>query len=148
MSRCGVSLPLLLSVVIPATAIAQLQPGDSLAVVQAVARYHAALESGDTVVIKGMLAPGAVVLKRGEATRLQGEVLQAEIRWARAVNRRPTQVSARVLGWGAYVYSAALVEAKANPAALQGTEVESVVLSRLGRTWFIELVHSSLGSSN
>jgi hypothetical protein len=141
-------LPLLLCTAMTTPVTAQLHPEDSLAVIQTVARFHAALESGDTLALRGLLAPGAVVLKRGEATRLQGDALQAEIRWARAITRGPTQVVARVLGWGAFVYSAARVEAKANPAAIQGTEVESVVLSRLGRTWFIELVHSSLGSSN
>ncbi len=140
-------LPLLLCATIAGPVTAQLRPADSLAVVQTVARFHAALESGDTLVLRGLLAPAAVVLKRGEASRLQGEGLQAEIRWARAITRRTTQVTARVLGWAAYVYTAAQVEAKANPAALQGTEVESVVLSRLGQTWFIELVHSSLGSN-
>lgn|GEM_PF-3670031 len=142
------ALPVLLCVTIAAPVAAQLRPADSLAVVQTVARFHAALESGDTLALRGLLAPGAVVLKRGEASRLQGDALQAEIRWARAITRRPIQVTVRVLGWAAFVYSAAQVEASANPAAIQGTEVESVVLSRLGQTWFIDLVHSSLGSRN
>ncbi|NOT08407.1 MAG: hypothetical protein HOP28_09400 [Gemmatimonadales bacterium] len=141
-------LPLLLCAAITARASAQLHPEDSLAVVQTVTRFHAALEVGDTTVLRGMLAPGAVILKRGEVTPLRGDGLQAEIRWARAVKRGPAQITARVLGWGAFVYSSASVEAKANPALIQGTEVESVVLSRLGRTWFIELIHTSLGSTN
>lgn len=140
------SLSLVLCVAITAPASAQLHPEDSVAVVEAVARFHAALEAGDTLVLRGLLAPGAVVIKRGEVTPLKGEGLQAEIRWARAITRGPARISARVMGWGAYVYSAARVEARANPGLIHGTEVESVVLSRLGRGWFIELIHSSLGS--
>ncbi len=133
-------LSLVLCVAITAPASAQLHPEDSLAVVQTVARFR------DTTALFGMLARGAVILKRGEATPLSGEGLQAEIRWARATTRGPAKVTARVFGWGAYVYSSTTVEAKANADLIRGIEVESVVLSRLGRTWFIELIHSSLGS--
>lgn len=141
-------VPLAFAIGMAGPVSAQLHPGDSVAVIETVRRFHAALEAGDTAALLGMLAPGAVVLKRGETAPLRGPTLEAEIRWTRAMARTIVGRTARVLGWGAYVYTTAKVEAKANPTLIQGTEVESIVLSRLGRTWFIELIHSSLGSAN
>jgi hypothetical protein len=124
---------------------AQLRIGDSAAVVSTVRRFHAALDAGDTVALRGLLAPGARVVTRGEVRQLGGEALDSEIRWERAINRDSTQLSVRVLGWAAYVLASAKVSAKANPALISGVEVRSYVLSRLGEAWFIELIHGSVG---
>lgn len=125
---------------------AQLRTGDSLAVTSLVRRYHAALEAGDTTALKSMLFPGARVLERGSVRRLEGETLRGQIRVAQAMSRTKTMMAARVLGWAAYVYSSSDVEARSRPDLFSGYEVESVVLSRLGDTWFIELVHTSNGN--
>ena len=117
-----------------------------MAVIRTVQRFHAALEAGDSGAVRGMLAPGAVVLERGEIERLAGAKLAGQVRIARAMNRTSLQMTARTLGWAAYVYSTARVEARGRPDLINGTEVESAVLSRLGDTWFIEMVHTSFGS--
>ena len=139
-------LPLIVSLCLVTPAAAQLRAGDSLAVTAVVRRYHAALEAGDTAAAKSMLAPGARVLERGSVRRLEGETLRGQIRVAQAMSRTKTAMAARVLGWAAYVYSTSDVEARSRPDLFSGVEVESVVLSRLGDTWFIEIVHTSNGN--
>ena len=139
-------LSLLSSAVLVASAGAQLRPADSVAVIKAVEQFHAAMEAWDTVSLKGMLAPGAVVLSRGGSRSLRGEGMEPAIRWERAVKRATVERTAQVRGHAAYVYAVSRIESRAAGGAIQGNEAESVVLSRLGNVWFIEVFHTSVGS--
>ena len=147
-ARIGAAALLGLAAVAAATpAAAQLHPEDSSAVIAAVHRYHAALAATDSVALRGMLMGRAVLVRRGTVEPLRGEVLASEARWARAVERTITSIEARTFSQGAVVYLTSTIKARANPALLNGTEAISVVFSRLGRTWFIELIHTSLGQT-
>ena len=144
--RLLLALPLLLTLATPAAA--QLRTGDSVAVIRTVERWHAALEARDTVALRGMLAPGAVLVSRGRSRPFPGEALAGEIRWERAISRTIVSRTARVLGIAAYVNTVSKMEARANPAAISGNDAETIVLSRLGNVWFIEMVHSSVGQDD
>jgi hypothetical protein len=139
-------LLLLSSAFVVGPAGAQLRPADSAAVIKAVEQFHAALEAWDTIQVKGMLAPGAVVLSRGGSRLLRGEGLEPTIRWERAVKRVTVERTAQVRGYAAYVNTVSRIESRAAGGAIQGNEAETIVLSRLGNVWFIEVFHSSVGS--
>ena len=137
-----------LASIMSSRASAQLGQGDSLAVATVINRYHAALVQGDRTELRRVLAPGALVFERGTVRRLEGETLNGEIRVGQAMTRNAEGIAYRGLGLGvAMAYSIAEIAARANPALFHGQEVESVVLSRQGRTWFIESISRSTRES-
>lgn len=140
--------PLLLLATLSAPAHGQLNLGDDRTVTQIVERYHAALAAGDTTAVKGMLAPGATRIQRGEVVKIDMPIILGEVRWERAITRDSIQRKSRVMGWSAVVISTSKVASRGNPALLSGTEAESIVLSKFVKTWFIEVIHTSLGSTN
>lgn len=105
--------------------------------------YHALLEAGDSVTLRSVVSRAAMVIFRGDAVPLGGEGLATSIRWDRAIARDSIRMTARVVGNGAYVYMVCHMTARAAP--IQGTEVESVFLSRIGSAWMIRLVHRTVG---
>lgn len=141
-------LALLTPLLVATPAAAQLNLGDTKAVTDLVAKYHAALEAGDTTAVKAMLAPGAIVISRGEVHTFGMAQILGNVRWERAIKRDSVQRTARVTSWSAYVITMSKIASRSNPELLSGTEAESIVLTRLMQTWFIEVVHTSLGSSN
>jgi hypothetical protein len=130
-----------------AAASAQTRSADSLAVVQVVVRFHEALAAGDTATLRGMLAPGAVLLSRGTLSVLSTDRLAAEIRWARAINRKAMPVLVRINGSAAFAIHGAQIEARAAADLINGTEIELIVLGRAATGWLIEAIHHSTGSS-
>lgn len=134
---------------LPATSAAQLRAGDSLAVVRTLERFHAALRADDTVAVRGMLGPGAVILDGGKIRRMrddQSEYLAALGRWERALAKQPGPIGVQVLGVTAWALSITMVSAAGAPALIQGQISELAVLTRLGDTWFVNAIMWSTAS--
>jgi hypothetical protein len=130
-------------------AAAQFRPGDSLAVVRTVERFHAALRADDTVAVRGMLGPGAVILDQGKIVRMseeQSKYLAFLGRWGRAITRKPGPINVHVLGVTAWAYSITGISAVAAPDAIRGQVSELMVLTRLGDSWFINAIMWSTAS--
>lgn len=79
----------------------QTAPADSAAVVEAVERYHAALESGDTATAMALLASDAVILESGgieSRAEYLSHHLSADMEFAKAVPRERGEIRVRVHG--------------------------------------------------
>jgi hypothetical protein len=139
---------LLLSVVLAVPVAAQGRSDDSLAVISTVQRYYVALERGDTVTVNGLLSPKFIFIQRAEIRALaamQGEDgIVGLVRWHQQTARGPRTLHARLSPQMAYVWTSADFSSTSRPDLFKGTEVELLVLTRLGQTWLIEAVHGSL----
>lgn len=140
--------PLLLSVLLASPAAAQGRSDDSLVVITTVQRYYGALERGDTATVSGLLSPKFIFIQRAEIRDLaamQGEDgIVGLVRWHQQTARGPRTLHARLSPSMAYVWTSADFSSKSRPDLFKGTEVELLVLTRLGQTWVIEAVHGSL----
>lgn len=127
----------------PAVAHAQT---DSARAVDAVARFHAALASGDSTGALAMLAPDAIVLEAGSMeTRSEYHThhLGADIEFARAVPSMRTVRQVTVKGDVAWVVSTSETKGTFKERAVNSTGAELVVLTKRGARWMISSIHWS-----
>lgn len=121
-------------------------PGDSTAVAAVVARYHRALEEGDSVTALSLLAPDAMVLESGGVeTRAEYRAhhLSGDIEFARAVQGTRSPLHVTVLGDAAWVRSTSVTEGQYRGRAINSAGAELMVLSRERDGWRIRAIHWS-----
>jgi ketosteroid isomerase-like protein len=119
---------------------------DSSEVVAAVAKFHAALASGDSSGALALLASDAVVLESGGVeTRADygAHHLKADIDFARAVPSTRTVTRVTVQGDAAWVVSTSLTQGEMNGRAINSVGAELTVLRRTPAGWRISAIHWS-----
>jgi ketosteroid isomerase-like protein len=122
------------------------QQRDSSAVVQAVAAFHAALESGDSLAALALLAPDARILESGgteTVAEYRAHHLPADIAFARAVRSVRETLQVTVSGDMAWVASRSTAEGTMNGRAVNSAGAELVVLTRAPDRWRIAAIHWS-----
>lgn len=122
-------------------------PGDSIDVATTVARFHAALASGDSLAALALLAEDVVILESGSLESrgdYRAHHLGADIAFARAVpsRRGPTQVTVR--GDVAWASGTSTSEGEYRGRPVNSTGAELMVLVReAGGAWKIRAIHWS-----
>jgi ketosteroid isomerase-like protein len=119
---------------------------DSSDVVGAVARFHTALATGDSLGALALLAPDALVVESGTVeTRAQyrADHLAADISYARAVTSTYTVVSLTVQGVAAWVTSTSVSQGQSGGRQVSGAGAELMVLRKGSAGWQIAAVHWS-----
>lgn len=125
---------------------APIQPSDSANVVQVVARFHAALASGDSAAALGLLDRDAIILESGAAeTReeYRSHHLAADIEFARAVKSKQSVVRVRLSGNAAWVASTSATKGQFADRPIDSDGAELVVLRKVEGRWRIAAIHWS-----
>lgn len=119
---------------------------DSAAVVDAVARYHAALAGGDSATALQLLASDAVILESGGAEsrdEYRAHHLPADIAFAAAVRAQRTVTRVVVRGDMAWVASTSTSQGAFRGRTINSVGAELMVLSRTTDGWRISAIHWS-----
>lgn len=119
---------------------------DSAAVAATVAKYHAALASGDSAAALAPLADDAVILESGGIeTRAdyRAHHLPADINFAKAVPSQRGAVMVKVRGDVAWASSTSITQGEANGRQVNSAGAELMVLVRTGMEWKIAAIHWS-----
>lgn len=119
---------------------------DSLAVVQAVDAYHAALAAGDSAAVAGLLTSDAVILEAGGVeTRTQylGGHLRGDIAFAAAVPRERGPIAVYLRGDVAWATSTSVTSGEYRGRAVNSVSAELMVLVRTTAGWRIAAIHWS-----
>lgn len=120
--------------------------GDSVAVADAVHRFHAALEAGDTAAALGVLAPDVRVLESGGLETLEeyrSHHLPGDMAFAAAVARDAGPLSVTVAGDAAWVVSTSRTSGTFRDRQIDSMGVELMVLTRETDGWRIRAIHWS-----
>jgi ketosteroid isomerase-like protein len=128
--------------VAPARSAAQ----DSAEVAGTVARFHQALETGDSAAVLALLAPDAVILESGgveDVGKYRGHHLPADIEFARAVQSTRTPVQIRVQGDVAWASGTSVSQGQFRGRAVNSAGAELMVLARTADGWRITAIHWS-----
>jgi len=142
-------VPCLLGLILLAAPLgAQSGANDSLAVIETVQRYYAALRVGDTAMVARLLSPKFIFIQRGEVRNLAGmrgeDGIDGLLRWHQQTLRSPGTAHAGITPAMAYAWTTTEFSAKSRPDLFKGVEVELFVLTRRREAWMIEAVHTSL----
>ena len=124
----------------------QATAADSLAVVQVLERFHAALRAGDSTGALRLLAPDAVIVETGGIESLaeyRSHHLPADIGFAKANERKPGPVSVRVVGSVAWAWSTSETAGTAQGQPVTSLGAELAVLTRSADGWRIQSIHWS-----
>ena len=120
---------------------------DSAAVVGVVARFHGALEAGDSTTALTLLAADVLVLESGGVeTReeYRGHHLPGDIGYARAVPSTRTVRQVKIQGMTAWVSSTSVSQGTYNGRAINSMGAELAILTRGGDGhWRIAAIHWS-----
>ncbi|HEY7768097.1 nuclear transport factor 2 family protein [Longimicrobium sp.] len=119
---------------------------DSAEVTAAVARFHHALEMGDSAAVLALLAPDAVILESGGVEYVpeyRGHHLPADIEFARAVQSTRTPVQIRVEGDVAWASATSVAQGQFRGRAVNSAGAELMVLARTRDGWRITAIHWS-----
>lgn len=119
---------------------------DSLAVVAAVRRFHAALRAGDSTTVLRLLAGDAEVLESGgRETRAEyrSHHLGADIEFVQAVRSTVRDMRATVRGDVAWVTSTSESAGTFRKSEINSVGAELMVLSRTSDGWQIRAIHWS-----
>lgn len=122
------------------------QPGDSAAVAGTVARYHAALATGDSAAALALLAPDALIHESGGIETIaeyRAHHLQADIEFARAVRESRTITRVTVRGDVAWSSGTSTSEGQFRGRAVNSAGTELMVLVRTPDGWRIAAIHWS-----
>lgn len=126
----------------PARSLAQ----DSAEVAAVVARFHQALETGDSAAVLALLAPDAVILESGgveDVTEYRGHHLPADMEFARAVRGTRTPVQVRVRGDVAWAAGTSVSQGQFGGRTINSAGAELMVLARMADGWRITAIHWS-----
>ncbi len=121
---------------------------DSVAVVRAASRFHTALEQGDTVTIRHLLAADLHVLEGGAVeTRAEylAHHLAADIEFARSVRSESRLTAYRREGSVAWLISTSSARGAFRGRSIDSIGAELMVLSKTQLGWQIRAVHWSSG---
>ena len=119
---------------------------DSAGVAAAVARFHQALEAGDSAAVLALLAPDAVILESGgveDVAEYRGHHLPADIEFARAIQGTRTPVQVRVRGDVAWASATSVSQGHFRGRAVNSAGAELMVLNRTPEGWRITAIHWS-----
>lgn len=119
---------------------------DSTAVAATVLRYHAALESGDSLAALALLADDAIVLESGgveSRAEYRSHHLQSDIAFARAVKGVRSPVRVVVRGDAAWASSTSTTQGTYRDRAINSVGAELMVLMRSADGWKIAAIHWS-----
>ena len=119
---------------------------DSAAVADAVHRFHAALEAGDSTTVMALLASDAVILESGGMeTREQYRSghLHSDIAFAQAVRAERSAIHVIVRGDVAWATSTSTAQGEFRGRPVNSTGAESMVLVRTADGWRISSIHWS-----
>jgi hypothetical protein len=125
---------------------APIQRSDSTDVVGVVARFHAALASGDSGAVLGLLDRDAIILESGAVeTRdeYRSHHLPADIDFARAVKSNQSVVRVRLSGKVAWVASTSTTKGQFADRPINSDGAELVVLRKAESGWRIAAIHWS-----
>lgn len=121
-------------------------PSDSAAVVETASRFHTALEAGDTVTVKTLIAPDLQVLEGGEVesrARYFAHHLAADIEFARAVRSERTVLSYTREQNVAWLVSTSTASGNFKGRDINSIGAELMILSRAQAGWKIRAIHWS-----
>lgn len=122
------------------------QGGDSAAVVHTVARFHAALASGDSATALGLLAEDVVILETGGVetkAQYRSGHLNGDMAYAKAVPSTRTVTGVHVRGDAAWVTSTSITQGEYRDRQVNSQGAELAVLAREGGAWKIKAIHWS-----
>lgn len=125
---------------------ASAQSGDSAAVVEAVERYHQALEAADSAAALALLTPDVVVLESGgieSRAEYRSHHLAADIEFARSVTTVRSPIRVVVLGDVAWAASTSTATGEFRGRAMNTAGAELMVLVRRPEGWRIAAIHWS-----
>lgn len=131
--------------VVPATPARSLAQ-DSAEVAAVVARFHQALETGDSAAALALLAPDAVILESGgveDVPEYRGHHLPADIEFARAIQGTRAPVQVRVRGDVAWAAGTSVSQGEFRGRAINSAGAELMVLARTPGGWRIAAIHWS-----
>jgi ketosteroid isomerase-like protein len=131
---------------IPRSAGAAQSGPDTLAALNAVERFHAALEKGDSLAALDLLADDVVVLESGgreDKAEYRRHHLPGDIAFSRSVPGRPGPRSLRVEGDVAWVTSTSTTTGEYRGRKIDAQGAELMVLSRTPQGWRIRAIHWS-----
>lgn len=120
--------------------------GDSAAVAGVIAKFHDALEAGDSVAALALLADDAVILESGGVeTRAEyrSHHLSGDINFAKAIKSERGPVHVRVRGDVAWASSTSTTQGEVNGRAINSVSAELMVLERTPQGWKISAIHWS-----
>jgi uncharacterized protein (TIGR02246 family) len=139
----------LLAGALPTMAVAQYAghvAGDSAAVAAVVAKFHEALEAGDSTGALGLLADDVIVLESGGLETRDGyrsHHLAADIQFARAIKSQQSPIHVRVHGDAAWASSTSATQGEVSGRAINSVGAELMVLVRTPQGWRISAIHWS-----
>lgn len=119
---------------------------DSVAVLEVVRSYHAALASGDSVKALALLAVDAVILESGgmeSRDEYRSHHLPADIAFARAVPSERSAARIMVQGDVAWVSSTSTTRGQYRDRQVNSSGAELMVLTREPDGWRIRAIHWS-----
>lgn len=119
---------------------------DSAAVAATVLRYHAALESGDSLAALALLADDAIVLESGgveSRAEYRSHHLASDIAFARAVKGVRSPVRVVVRGDAAWASSTSTTQGTYRDRTINSVGAELMVLMRSADGWKIAAIHWS-----
>lgn len=119
---------------------------DSVAVVNALDQFHAALVGGDSATILRLLAPDAIILESGGSETLaeyRAHHLPADIAFARAVPSTRTRLRVAVAGDVAWVASTSTARGEFRGRTISSSGAELATLRRTSQGWQITAIHWS-----
>lgn len=119
---------------------------DSAAAAAVVARYHRALEDGDSATALSLLAPDATILESGgleSRDEYRSHHLPGDIEFARAVPSRRGPLHVTIRGDVAWARSTSVTEGQFRGRAINSAGAELMVLSREADGWRIRAIHWS-----
>jgi ketosteroid isomerase-like protein len=140
---------LLLTILTGPLAAQQRNPADSAAVVGVVARFHAALSSGDSTGALAVLSPEVMILETGNVetfAQYRSGHLVADMRASTGAKSTRTVMQVTVVGDAAWVVSTSRTE-RTNPAGVTtaSATAELMVLKRAAGAWKIAAIQWSSG---
>jgi ketosteroid isomerase-like protein len=124
----------------------QAHGADSTAVVATVARFHEALERGDSAAALALLAPDAVILESGGAETVsdyRAHHLPADIEFARAIRSVRNSVRVTVQGDLAWAAGTSTTQGDFRGRPVNSAGAELMVLIRTSDGWRIAAIHWS-----
>ncbi|HEY3113271.1 MAG TPA: nuclear transport factor 2 family protein [Gemmatimonadaceae bacterium] len=121
---------------------------DSVAIVRVASRFHTALEQGDTVTIRQLLAPDLSVLEAGMVeTRAEylAHHLAADIEFAKSVQSENRLTAYSREGAVAWLVSTSSAQGTFRGRRVDSLGAELMVLSKTRFSWQIRAIHWSSG---
>lgn len=133
----------LASLVAPTVVAAQ---SAEAAVIAVVDRYHASLSSGDSTTALSLLAEDVTILESGgveDKEHYRSGHLAGDMRFAQAVPRERGEMTVRMMGDVAWVWSTNVAQGQMGEREINTQGAELMVLARVDGRWMIKAIHWS-----